>query len=105
MFKRIIRKIIHVIAGVFFKIVASMKPKPSRLEYERLIIEDLRDDYSAFDYLNFYDFVAGKENFHVYVEVGSWKGFSTAYLAKQVKNKGKVFAVDTFRPEKEMLLR
>jgi SAM-dependent methyltransferase len=76
-------------------------------DYEKLIIEDLRAGYSAFNYSRFYDFVARRKDLLTYVEVGCWKGFSTVYLAKRIKKKerAKLYAVDLWAITNEMLFR
>jgi predicted O-methyltransferase YrrM len=49
-----------------------------------------------FDYADFYDEMAARPGFKVYVELGCWKGHSVCHLAKQLKDRegATVWAVD-----------
>lgn len=61
---------------------------------------EITDEHLAshnwFDYADFYDEMAARPDFMVYVELGVWKGHSVCHLAKQLKDKkgAKVYAVD-----------
>ena len=58
-----------------------------------------------FDFQNVYSFIVAKiESPAVFVEVGTWKGMSTAYLGVEISNSKKnirVYAVDTFEGSDE----
>jgi predicted O-methyltransferase YrrM len=52
--------------------------------------------HNWFDYADFYDEMAARPDFKVYVELGCWKGHSVCHLAKRLKDKkdAVVYAVD-----------
>jgi predicted O-methyltransferase YrrM len=50
-----------------------------------------------FDYPNFYMWLASQNNISLIAEVGSWKGHSTSFLAKEMlktRNEFKIYAID-----------
>lgn len=52
-----------------------------------------------FDFADFYDFIVGKFDCGVFVEIGTWKGQSITYLASKIKQQNKkvtIFGIDTF---------
>jgi predicted O-methyltransferase YrrM len=57
-------------------------------------------EHRWFNYLDFYTTVAENPDFKIYVELGCWKGHSTAFLADKIKHKegAKLWAVDYWDP-------
>lgn len=63
-------------------------------------IDDFLNTDNWFNYQEFYDMVANKKEYKIYVEVGVWKGHSISYLANKIKKTNKenikIYAVDLF---------
>ena len=61
--------------------------------------EDYIKSDNWFDFQEFYTDIANK-NFSVYVELGTWKGYSISFLAKKIIESGKddfkIYGVDLF---------
>lgn len=61
--------------------------------------EDFIKSDGWFDFQDFYTEMA-KKDFKVYVELGTWKGYSVSYLAQQILESGKedfkIYGVDLF---------
>jgi len=66
----------------------------------RIIIMNYGDIQGWFNFDDIYDEAVKKaKNGSVFVEIGSWKGRSSAYMAQKIKESGKdikFFAIDTF---------
>lgn len=56
---------------------------------------DLKLGYDAFNYRGLFDFVISSHpEYRVFIEIGCWKGFSTAYLAGISPDDSIIYAID-----------
>jgi hypothetical protein len=58
---------------------------------------EILETHNWFDYANFYDRMAARSDFHVYVELGCWKGHSLRHLARRLQARSEpvsIYGVD-----------